>query len=529
MNKHANMPLSLQLAYLYTKWYTDDGFPDRYSAYIHFLTLWLWDGKDISLFPTTQAKDLIDMSRNVTRQTRSVALIGITMLVMRFGDRLPQFVKDAFVQWAEKDHLREEFIEVQKYYITSVTGLQIQKKLHDEVFVQLQKEQQILRDKLGMTDDEETRMELTEEGNKKMQSFAKRLSNLAKDGIDMNVSTFGQLRSIDFLKDLENWFIDFEITHPELKQLGDKLPLAKALFNHAELCDLDKYAMSLMIDKLQTPENLLKQLPVDLLNRMQDDFDVRDAYLEEREDNAYRYTFQTLFRFFLYSPWASELVNPFKMEPFLADYSILSPIIGDKFLLESAKLFVQNSFNNHAKAHLRSWIQRNEKTNEALELLALCHKHTGENKERLECLEELGSRHPDDLHLVQETGLCLINEKRYEEALQRFFHLEVKEHYLRGSARAIAWCSLLTGNYTRSQRYYAKLLKWEGGPSWEDLLNAGHSAWVSGDPVEASRLYTHYLNQHADNLQAFDNDHQVLLSLGISEEDIALMRETISI
>ena len=368
MNKHANMPLSLQLAYLYTKWYTDDGFPDRYSAYIHFLTLWLWDGKDISLFPTTQAKDLIDMSRNVTRQTRSVALIGITMLVMRFGDRLPQFVKDAFVQWAEKDHLREEFIEVQKYYITSVTGLQIQKKLHDEVFVQLQKEQQILRDKLGMTDDEETRMELTEEGNKKMQSFAKRLSNLAKDGIDMNVSTFGQLRSIDFLKDLENWFIDFEITHPELKQLGDKLPLAKALFNHAELCDLDKYAMSLMIDKLQTPENLLKQLPVDLLNRMQDDFDVRDAYLEEREDNAYRYTFQTLFRFFLYSPWASELVNPFKMEPFLADYSILSPIIGDKFLLESAKLFVQNSFYNHAKAHLRSWIQRNRRINPCFHL-----------------------------------------------------------------------------------------------------------------------------------------------------------------
>jgi hypothetical protein len=117
--------------------------------------------------------------------------------------------------------------------------------------------------------------------------------------------------------------------------------------------------------------------------------------------------------------------------------------------------------------------------------------------------------------------------KRYEEAQKRFFQLEVTEHYLRGSARAIAWCSLMMKNVSRAQRYYKKLLAWEGGASWEDMVNAAHCAWVSGDPIEASRLYSLYLTKHNDNLSAFDNDYEVLRELGIPHDDISLMRDTI--
>ena len=170
---------------------------------------------------------------------------------------------------------------------------------------------------------------------------------------------------------------------------------------------------------------------------------------------------------------------------------------------------------------------RNGQTDEALELLAHCDKHISEREERLQCLLELEKRHPEDLRLIQETGLALIQEKKYDEALQRFFHLEVMEKHLHGSARAIAWCSMMTGNLKRAERYYQKLMDWEGGPSWEDLLNAGHCAWLNGDPVEASRLYNKYQSMHQDGLHAFDNDHDTLVYLGLSADDISLMRDTI--
>ena len=86
---------------------------------------------------------------------------------------------------------------------------------------------------------------------------------------------------------------------------------------------------------------------------------------------------------------------------------------------------------------------------------------------------------------------------------------------------------MMTGNMARAKRYYQKLMDWDGGPSWEDVLNAGHCAWLNGNPVEASRLYNKYLSMHKDNLNAFDNDHETLISFGLSADDISLMRDTI--
>mgnify|MGYP003548616781 FL=1 len=55
-------------------------------------------------------------------------------------------------------------------------------------------------------------------------------------------------------------------------------------------------------------------------------------------------------------------------------------------------------------------MQRNGQTDEALELLAYCDKYLGETGERLECLLELEKRHPNNMRMVQEVGLCLIQE-----------------------------------------------------------------------------------------------------------------------
>lgn len=521
------MPLSLQLSYLYIEWHCKNVAFSKYSALLHFMNLWVWDGKDMSLFPTKIASDFVNMAVQQDRETRAIAVSGIILMAMRHGDNCPEILKDALEKWYDDEDLKRELIEVQKFFFTSTMGLKMQKKVHEDLFNKMQKEQQILRERLGMADDEEERAEIAEQGNKRLMSFANELNKIVESGVDMNIGTFVALKDLDFFKDLKNWFIEFDIDHPKLTELGEKKNLANVLFNHAELCDLDKYALSSVVTKIVSVDALKQQIPSEVIEKMNGE-GAENILKYERNRNAYKYAFQTFFRFFQFSPWHQEVVNPFKITPFLSDHSLIAPLISDDFLIETAKLFISNSFYSHSAMYLRRWMMQNSHTDDALKLLAHCDKNLGEDEERLECLLELEKRTPDDMHLVKETGLCLIGMKRYEEALKRFFHLEVKEHFLHGAARAIAWCSLMTGNIARAQRYYQKLLNWDKEASWEDFLNAGHCAWVSGNPVEASKLYSHYLAKHNDGLAAFDNDCTILMELGISADDISLMRETIN-
>ncbi len=521
------MPLSLDLSYLYMDWFCHDGKPSRYAALLHCLGVWTGDRIDDRLFPKVQAEHLLDMAESDDRIVRANALCGMVLLAIRHGDRLPRFFTDRLIRWAENDTLTNEILLVQKHLLAAITGRKQRKKLREEVIDKMHREQQALRDRLGLTDDEDERMEIAEQGSKLLESYATQLDTMVKDGVDINFDTFAALAGQDIFHELKNWLLDFDIDHPALQNLGEKKMVAGALFGHAELCDLDKYALTTTVGRMPMPDKMNIPMPESFAQRLATP-EARAAMQAERSTNAYRYAVQTLIRFFLLSPWRKEVANPFAMGPFLTDYNVLAPMLTDHFLLGSAKLFIGNGFYSHPAAHLRSWMHRNGQTDEALRLLALCDKHLGENRERLHCLLELEKRNPDDMHLVRETGLSLIQDKQYDEALKRFFHLEVKEQYLHGSARAIAWCSLLTGNLSRAARYYKKLLSWEGGPTWEDLLNAGHCTWLGGNPIEASGLYSRYLAVHDDDLEAFDRDRDILLSLGLNADDISLMRDTIA-
>lgn len=519
------MPLSLELAYLFLQWHLHDGKPSRYASLLSLLNIWLWDAKEMDNFPHMHADKLLAWTKSEDRQVRAMAWSGIVLMLIRHGYNMPQkFIDDAMLLSTDAT-LKAELVEMQKYFFTSIVGLKTQKQIQHDIFDKMQKEQMKIREKMGMADDEEQRMEIAEEGNKNMHFYVEKLNKMAQDGIDMNLGTFASLSKLEIFSKLQPWLADFDIDNPALSDLGDAKPLANAIFGHAELCDIDKYALSCAINKITSIEAMKKQIPQQIL-------DVNDERLvqmrqAEREHNAYRYAFQTLLRFFMFSPWHHTTINPFNLTPYFTEVPILLPFIDDNFLIETSRLFLRHANYIHAATYLRSWMHRNGQTEETLRMLAQCDKHLGENTERLQCLMELEKSNPDDMYIVQETGLCLINEKRYDEALKRFFHLEVKETSPRSSARAIAWCSMMTGNITRAQRYYQKLLDWQGGPSWEDLLNAGHCAWINGDPIQASALYNRYIALHQDSLTAFDNDYDTLIYLGVSEEDICLMRETI--
>ena len=75
------------------------------------MNIWMWDGKEDSYFPELQTKMLMKWVEHEERQIRAVALSGAVLMVIRYGDKLPEFFTDAFSQWAENEQLKNEFIE----------------------------------------------------------------------------------------------------------------------------------------------------------------------------------------------------------------------------------------------------------------------------------------------------------------------------------------------------------------------------------------------------------------------------------
>lgn len=125
----------------------------------------------------------------------------------------------------------------------------------------------------------------------------------------MNLGTFASLRGLDIFKDLRNWLIDFNINHPGLQDLGDRKQMAEALFSHAELCDLDKFALTSIVSKISPTEAVAPEMPAQLANQLKGEH-AQTILRDERQRNAYRYVFQTLTRLFRLSPWSKELSDP---------------------------------------------------------------------------------------------------------------------------------------------------------------------------------------------------------------------------
>ena len=167
-----------------------------------------------------------------------------------------------------------------------------------------------------------------------------------------------------------------------------------------------------------------------------------------------------------------------------------------------------------------------------LKQMYICYSAMGRYEQELGCLKSLEAMNPGDARLISETGLCLMQLKRYEEAAQRFYELEYKGERVIPSWRAIAWCNFKMKRLEQADRYYKKILQ-QDKVTWEDWLNAGHTAWCRGNTAEAIGLYQHYVQAYCSKkkdearppLAPFDEDREELLAQGIDGLDISLMRD----
>ncbi len=491
---------------------------------------------------------------------RSRALAGACVSCQLYSNYI-QFYPETAEKFRSLD-LMDELAIVQHDFCIHNASRKISERLNQDIFPNIKKASDELWKKLGFdpTDAKPDTNKMNEKTLSSIRDSYKAIHDMINDGVDLNIEVFGPMKNYPFFKEPCHWFLPFD---------PGKHKLISALADRMKMCDSDKYSFYFYLfakhdghsDETTLQKHIIKQLRED----------VGELPQEEHKSIAdvYHNVILCLSRLLRHSPWKSGWPSIFSGQMLFLSNPILKDCVekSGKYLRYVGKTCLRYGNPKEANSHLLRLLKleggsarlyanlaRCEKemghlrqaanylrqatllepeNKNYLERLHKCFAQLGDYEAQLDCLQELETLLPDDENTLAESGLCLMRLKRWKEAQNKFFRLELTNRRVVPSMRSVAWCALQLRDLPLAHRYYHRLL--EEKPlkaNWEDCLNCAHTEWLEGNTRQALELYRKYVfayvaSQHnvKDPLAPFDKDADTLLELGVSQSDIYLIHD----
>lgn len=525
---------------------------------------------------------LLHFCRTENTVVRARAMTATVWLYMQHEQRFNCYtdLSDGLALLAQDEQLKGELILLQRQLLLSMETAKAEKKLQNEILPDLLKNSNYQRNKMGMEQMEEDLAQALRgepnaewenmQGNKQLADNMKAIISMGKEGIDINLGTFSALKGFAFFQSISHWFAPFDEQRPEVESLFPKelkVNPIQMLMESGSFCDSDKYSLCLMLTQIMPSqrETMLTQIGAQIDSNEEQ---IREA-AKANQNTAYVYRsyLQDLYRFYKLFSRKHQFDDPFKRDMLFTRYPVLSGMLkSNVYLKDMASYLIKRECYLDAISYIEEILKKEKADAELLQKIAFCYQHTdnlskaiyyyqqadllspdnewilrqmylcfsacGRYEQELSCLKKLESMNPDNARLISESGLCLMQLGRYEEAANRFYELEYKGERVLSSWRAIAWCNFKMNKLEHAGKYYKKILQQEK-VTWEDYLNAGHTAWCMGRTNEAILYYRQYVklyeNKKKDSalspLLPFDDDREELLRHGIAPLDINLMRD----
>lgn len=445
---------------------------------------------------------------------------------------------------------------LQKLIIESLSTHEVDRKMREEIIPAMLKSHNFNPEKFGIDSLEEI-----SESNPEWKNFEQQVGKLAEleaAGADIYYSTFSTLKRYPFFNNAANWLYPFEENHPgipkQIRKTGLK-GIANALLKSDVLCDSDKYSFCMLTTQMTDVQvnMIISQLP---------EMGGYDTAIAQTSESTCRNYLRNLFRFFYLYSGKSKPANPFETDMSLLDCNELAEAFKDKteinkisayaikkgkydmaisFLLLSetkgfadSEVYQELGFCYQKKKSYFDAIAAYEKANAlsgdskwTLQHLAQTNRIVGNYKDALNYYRLLETAKREDAKIAFRCGECLVHLESYDDAMHEFFKAEYLNPDMTAATRAIAWCSILTDDIKQARKYYDKLLlKEEQG---EDLLNAGHAAWIDGDTKAAVELYSRAYAElkREEFLKRMQSDKEILKTHGISNYDITFMSDIV--
>lgn len=430
--------------------------------------------------------------------------------------------------------------------------------------------------------DESTKDNLFE----KLSDHAHKLEEMRHEGLDVNFNSFTSMKSFDFFKHQAHWFYPFNLDVPVAKKgltlANGKLDrMTLTIMEQNRFCSSDRYSYACMMSYLRKNGSSL----TDILNEHTEDIDdtIRELNEELGEQtpplNPFTDYMQCLHRYFLHDQTSSAPTSPFssnhrQLYPLLPLFEglftddaafrtcistlmymgafeqaiVLVNYVSEHYGTDAELLsvrgtaFMQLQQWQHALSAFQQELLINENPETELNM-ARCFEAIKQWDKALPLLMNEEQRIGDDndvysANIIEETGRCLIQLQRWDEAVQRFFRLEFMGRHLNVARRAIAWCSIHQGKYERAANYYQQLIDLQKA-TWEDHLNHGHTLWLqglNGQAIAAYRTSQAAFNSSKEThrqhfrlwSEAFHEDAIGFLSEHFDTTDCALMLDAVT-
>lgn len=520
-------------------------------------------------FDIAKYRVLLDTALSANTKLRVRALVGLIFTHIMHAERIALYPNTVarLEQMGGLPHFLKELELLQMQLFLSLETKRIEHNLQEEIIPQMMKrieklnidnntELDDLNEKLNEADFNPEWNDCAQD--EKLNAYMHEFVELQQRGADMYMGSFKVMKQrFPFFNTVSNWFWPFTLNHPEVPEIARNSQLIKLMINNVGLCDSDKYSFCMMAahmpsnhktDKLQ--EGMLEQMQEANVNR---DVDPETAYRNELRSYV-----QGFYRFCYLYLHHEQFVNPFQHNLFVLSYAPFDKIgHNDEFLLRMAnfvfkdqsyaianQLYKQLSAKSYNAEVLQKWGICNEhegnmakaiecykqadllSPNSAwtLKRLAHCYSQKGDYKMALTYYNNLADLNNEDAFIARKQAECYIQLKQYDDAFKCLFKADYLQPNQLVTERTIAWCSLLTKKYLQAEKYYAKVLA--NNPTSSDYLNAGHSAWLSGNVAEAILRYRKAV---ADNpVPTFlNNDAATLHAAQKSDAEIAMITDAV--
>lgn len=519
-------------------------------------------GLFINCLQAFDARKIIFFADNYSTATSSMLrirmLVAVAFTLYTYRNRLFAYpvITSKLKDLCNNPRFTTDMQNLQKLIIESLSTHEVDRKMREEIIPAMLKSHNFNPEKFGIDSLEEI-----SESNPEWKNFEQQVGKLAEleaAGADIYYSTFSTLKRYPFFNNAANWLYPFEENHPgipkQIRKTGLK-GIANALLKSDVLCDSDKYSFCMLTTQMTDVQvnMIISQLP---------EMGGYDTAIAQTSESTCRNYLRNLFRFFYLYSGKSKPANPFETDMSLLDCNELAEAFKDKteinkisayaikkgkydmaisFLLLSetkgfadSEVYQELGFCYQKKKSYFDAIAAYEKANAlsgdskwTLQHLAQANRIVGNYKDALNYYRLLETAKGEDAKIAFRCGECLVHLESYDDAMHEFFKAEYLNPDMTAATRAIAWCSILTDDIKQARKYYDKLLlKEEQG---EDLLNAGHAAWIDGDTKAAVELYSRAYAElkREEFLKRMQSDKEILKTHGISNYDITFMSDIV--
>lgn len=519
-------------------------------------------GLFINCLQAFDARKIIFFADNYSTATSSMLrirmLVAVAFTLYTYRKRLFAYpvITSKLKDLCNNPRFTTDMQNLQKLIIESLSTHEVDRKMREEIIPAMLKSHNFNPEKFGIDSLEEI-----SESNPEWKNFEQQVGKLAEleaAGADIYYSTFSTLKRYPFFNNAANWLYPFEENHPgipkQIRKTGLK-GIANALLKSDVLCDSDKYSFCMLTTQMTDGQvnMIISQLP---------EMGGYDTAIAQTSESTCRNYLRNLFRFFYLYSGKSKPANPFETDMSLLDCNELAEAFKDKteinkisayaikkgkydmaisFLLLSetkgfadSEVYQELGFCYQKKKSYFDAIAAYEKANAlsedskwTLQHLAQTNRIVGNYKDALNYYRLLETAKGEDAKIAFRCGECLVHLESYDDAMHEFFKAEYLNPDMTAATRAIAWCSILTDDIKQARKYYDKLLlKEEQG---EDLLNAGHAAWIDGDTKAAVELYSRAYAElkREEFLKRMLSDKEILKTHGISNYDITFMSDIV--